>query len=132
MTEQGQTASRNKAEAKRKSTRKKASARKRLGRVIDRGTENVERFHRAIAGWPLDALERVERLEAPVARVRKLQDRSITATYELVRGLNREVVRLVRESSGERSPKPRRRHSKRSTPHTEPHLVAQPKVVTGT
>ena len=56
----------------------------------------------AVASWPLDALERIRRLEKPVARVRKLQERSITATYEFVRGVNREVAQLAAETSRKR------------------------------
>lgn len=82
----------------------------RLVRVIDRNTEVVERIHRAVAGFPLDVLERVDRLERPVARVRKLQDRSIGATYDLVRGIEQEVARLVRPRRGAR-----RRASKKAT-----------------
>jgi hypothetical protein len=68
----------------------------RVKRVVDRNTEAIERIHRAVVGFPLDVLEQIERLERPVARVRKLQDRSITATYDLVRGIEREVGQLVR------------------------------------
>jgi len=68
----------------------------RLKRVVDRNTEAAERIHRAVAGFPLGVLEQLDRLAKPVARVRKLQDRSIGATYDLVRGIEREVAQLVR------------------------------------
>jgi hypothetical protein len=71
-----------------------------LRRVVDRNTQAAERIHRAVAGFPLVVLEQIDGLERPVARVRKLQDRSISATYDLVRGIEREVARLVRPSAG--------------------------------
>ena len=101
MAEHQDAASRSKGQGKGK--KRKGKKRSRLSLVVDRSTETVERFHRAIASWPLDALERVRRLEAPVARVRKLQERSITASYEFVRGVNREVAQLVRKASRDSS-----------------------------
>ena len=85
-----------------------------IGKVVDRGTETVERVHRVIVSWPLDALGRVGRFEKPVARVRKLQDRSITATYEFVRGVNHEVAKLVRDASRDRRARARRANARRS------------------
>jgi hypothetical protein len=87
----------------------------RLVRVIDRNTAALERIHRAVAGFPLDVLERVDRLERPVARVRKLQDRSIGATYDLVRGIEQEVARLVRPRRSAKRRAAKRRAAKRST-----------------
>ncbi len=112
MTAQHEATSHDKREApKKKNKKRKNGAKKRsLDRTVDRSTEAVERLHRAIAGLPLDALERIHRLEKPIARVRKLQDRSITATYKLVRGVNSEVVQLIRETS---SKTPRRARARR-------------------
>ncbi len=88
----------------------------RLRRVVDRNTEAAERIHRALAGFPLDVLEQLDRLERPVARVRKLQNRSIGATYDLVRGIEREVARLVRPDAA-KQPAPRKA---RSVKHPKP------------
>jgi hypothetical protein len=96
MTERPQAASRTTTKANGK---KNDNLGKRLGRAVDRSTARVERWHRTVAGVPLDALENVHRLEAPVARLRKLQTRRITATYEFVRGLNHEVALLAKEVS---------------------------------
>jgi hypothetical protein len=85
-----------------------------IGKAVDRGTETVERVHRAVASWPLDALGRVGRFEKPVARVRKLQDRSITASYEFVRGVNHEVAQLVRDAARDRRAQARRANARRS------------------
>ncbi len=90
----------------------------RLKRVVDSNTEAAERVHRALAGFPLDVLEQLDRLERPVARVRKLQHRSIGATYDLVRGIEREVARLVRRRpDAAKQPAPRKA---RSVKHPKP------------
>ena len=89
----------------------------RLKRVVDRNTEAAERIHRALAGFPLDVLEQLDRLERPVARVRKLQSRSIGATYDLVRGIEREVARLVRRPDAAKQRAPRKA---RSVKHPKP------------
>ena len=89
----------------------------RLKRVVDRNTEAAERIHRALAGFPLDVLEQLDRLERPVARVRKLQHRSIGATYDLVRGIEREVARLVRRPDAAKQRAPRKA---RSVKHPKP------------
>ncbi len=128
MADRQEAASRSKTEAK---GRKKGKGRNRLGRVVDRSTETVERLHRAVAGWPLDALERVHRLEAPVARLRKLQERSITASYALVRGVNREVAQLARGARGARgaSRAAPRRAGARRVAEAKPRRGARPDVV---
>ncbi len=89
----------------------------RLKRVVDRNTEAAERIHRALAGFPLDLLEQLDRLERPVARVRKLQNRSIGATYDLVRGIEREVARLARRPN---APAQRAQRKARSVKHPKP------------
>jgi hypothetical protein len=52
-----------------------------------------------------------------VARVRKLQHRSIGATYDLVRGIEREVARLVRRPD---AAKQRASRKARSVKHPKP------------
>jgi hypothetical protein len=124
MADQRRGASRSKTGAN--GRKKKGTTRSGFDRVVDRSTETVEGFHRAIASWPLDALERVHRLEAPVGRVRKLQDRSITATYRLVRGVNREIAQFVGERSHDRSLRDARRAKKaRAKSGVEPEVVAR-------
>ena len=94
----------------------------RLKRVVDRNTQAAERVHRALAGFPLDVLEQLDRLERPVARVRKLQHRSIGATYDLVRGIEREVARLVRRPDAAKQPALRKA---RSVKHPKPTTGAR-------
>ena len=97
-------------------SRKKKSNRNRKG-IVARTTQAAENVHRTVAGLPLDLLERIERLKRPVARVRKLQGRSITATYDMLRGVNREVVDLLREARGQNEPK---RRKTRTIRHPKP------------
>jgi hypothetical protein len=68
-----------------------------LTRAVDRGANAAEEIHRAIACIPLDLLEHVDGLGEAVDGVRKLQDRSITAVYELVRGINHDVERVAND-----------------------------------
>ncbi len=111
---------------RRAKTRNKAKPRRGNGgplkRVVDRNTKAAERVHRALAGFPLDVLEQLDLLERPVARVRKLQHRSIDATYDLVRGIEREVARLVRRPDGTQQRAPRKA---RSVKHPKPSVVGR-------
>lgn len=106
---------------KSKTGKPRQRAKARRGGLLARGTESLESVHRAIAQFPLDVLEQIERLKRPVARVRKLQDRSITATYDLVRGVNREIVRLVSERP---AGKPAKKRVAKKTSAARPAKVA--------
>ena len=123
MTEPRRKKTRNKGEG----ARKKSSNRKRKG-IIARTTQVAENAHRTIAGLPLDLLERFERLKRPIARVRKLQGRSITATYDMLGGVNREVADLLNETRGQKEPKRRKtrtiRHPKRVVETSHPPRAA--------
>jgi hypothetical protein len=103
----------------------RASARVRLARAIERNTKAAERIHRAVAGFPLDVLEQIDRLRAPVGRLRKLQDRSITARYALVRGVEREVVRLARARSVARRRAARPKRAKPVAVHDAAAMTAR-------
>jgi hypothetical protein len=87
--------------------RKKSDADGSVAAAVERTITRVEKIHRDVAALPLDLLERVGDLEKPVARVRKLQGRSITTTYDLVRGINDELTKLAQTQ--------RRARSKRQT-----------------
>jgi len=67
----------------------------RVREIVDSGTETAEEIHRSIASIPLDVLERIDGLEGTIGDVRKVQDRSIGAVYDLVRGVNRDVAKLA-------------------------------------
>jgi hypothetical protein len=103
----GHEASHPKARSKAGPAHRRKGTRQGVGpRVLERSTARAEKIHRAAAGFVLDALGRVRRLAKPVARVRKLEDQSITATYELVRGVSREFGDLLRGRAVRRQQRP--------------------------
>lgn len=65
--------------------------------AVDRGATTAQEIHKAVADLPLDVLEEIKPLETLVKRVRKAQDRSISAVYDLVRGINEEVAKVTRD-----------------------------------
>jgi hypothetical protein len=66
-------------------------------REIDDGATTVEEIHKSIANLPLDFLGRLDVFQETVKGVRKIQDASIGAIYDLIRKVNREVGRLAVE-----------------------------------
>ncbi len=72
--------------------------------AVDKGATTVEEVHKSIADLPLKVLEEIELLKKPVKEVRRVQDRSIGAVYDLIRGINRQVGKLAVEAlSGRRA-----------------------------
>jgi len=71
---------------------------------IDRGAETVEEIHRAIADLPLDVLERNGVVAESAADLRRVQDSSIEAVYDLVRDINHQVVKLAGDLLDTRRP----------------------------
>jgi len=79
--------------------------------AIDRGATTVEQIHKDIAAMPLNALEKIEPLEAAAQGTRKIQEDTIGNVYEIIRKVNREVgalaedllkkVDTIREEEGE-------------------------------
>ena len=73
--------------------------------AVDKGATTVEEVHKSIADLPLKVLEELELLKKPVKEVRRVQDRSIGAVYDLIRGINQQVGKLAAEVlSGRRAP----------------------------
>jgi hypothetical protein len=70
----------------------------RVREVVDRGADAAESIHKKVAQLPLAPFEGVEPLEGALKDVRRIQDRSIRAIYDLVRDINHELVRVVEES----------------------------------
>jgi hypothetical protein len=99
----------------RNNNNKKKKVARREKRFVVRATEASEKIHRAVAGFPLDVLEQVNRLKRPVARIRKLQERSITATYDVVRGVTKELSLLAHESAKTREPSKAKRTARTKT-----------------
>jgi hypothetical protein len=77
--------------------------------AVDSTASSAEEIHKSIASYPLDVLDRLEILETAVREVRRVQDQSIGAVYDLVRGVNREVTQLANEILGGSVGKPRAR-----------------------
>jgi hypothetical protein len=69
----------------------------RIHAAIDEVTSAVEDIHRSIAAVPLAAAAAIEPLEKPVAEVREIQERSISAAYGLVRRVNQRIGALTSE-----------------------------------
>jgi len=63
--------------------------------AVDRGATTAEEIHRSIADLPIDVLERADLLEDARWELKKLQDASIGAIYDVVRGVNHQVAKLA-------------------------------------
>jgi hypothetical protein len=74
-----------------------ASIAARIHAAIDDVTTAVEDIHRSIAAVPFEAAAATLPLEHPVAEVREIQERSISAAYGLVRRVNRRIGALTAE-----------------------------------
>lgn len=77
--------------------------------AVARSTDAAERIHKSVARLPLDVLRRAELIGKAADDFQKLQDNSIGAVYDLVRGINNEVGRLAeRLVNGPERPRPTR------------------------
>lgn len=65
--------------------------------AVDDGANTVEEIHKSIADLPLEVLERVDVFKETVRDVRRVQDTSIGAIYDVIRRVNREVTGLARD-----------------------------------
>jgi hypothetical protein len=72
--------------------------------AVDKGATTVEEIHRAIADMPLTVLERLGVFEATTSEVRRVQETSIGAIYDLIRDVNHKVAKLATELLPERTP----------------------------
>ena len=73
--------------------------------AVDKGATTAEEIHKAVASLPLNVLEQVELFETSAKEVRRIQDLSIGAVYDLIREINHQVSDLASELLG-RHPKP--------------------------
>jgi hypothetical protein len=80
-------------------TSDRTSERKALARfvqdAIDKGATTVEEIHKSIADLPLKMLEESELLRGPAKEVRRVQDHTIGAIYDVIRGINQRVGTLA-------------------------------------
>jgi len=63
--------------------------------AIDRGATTVEEIHKSIADLPLKMLEESQLLRGPAKEVRRVQDHTIGAVYDLIREVNQQVGTLA-------------------------------------
>jgi hypothetical protein len=69
----------------------------RVRAAVDRGADRAESIHKKVARLPLAPFEGVDPLAGALKDVRRIQERSIGAIYDLVRDVNHELVRLAKE-----------------------------------
>ena len=95
-----------------KKTRKthKASDEQTLARlieeIIDKGADTSEEINRAILDLPITILENLG-LEETAGGVKKVQDNSIGAIYQLIHDINHQVADLADDLLKQRRPKRR-------------------------
>jgi predicted RNase H-related nuclease YkuK (DUF458 family) len=77
--------------------------------AIEKGATTVEEIHKSIADLPLKILEETELLKGPAKEVQRLQDHTIGAVYDLIRGINEQVGTLASDLLAEAA---RRRHAR--------------------
>lgn len=77
--------------------------------MVDRGATTVEEIHKAIVDLPLKMLEEIEVLKKPVKEVRRVQDRSIGAVYDLIREINEQIRKLAADILSRRRAAPEKR-----------------------
>ena len=65
--------------------------------AVDRSADAAEEIHKAVVNLPLDVIERTLQVGEGVGDLRRAQERTIGAVYDLVRGINREVGKLAGE-----------------------------------
>jgi hypothetical protein len=64
--------------------------------AIDKGANTAEEIHRAVMDMPVNALESLG-LATTANAVKKVQDSSIGALYELIREINHSVAGLAKD-----------------------------------
>jgi histone H3/H4 len=63
--------------------------------AIDKGATTVEDIHKSIADLPLRILEESDLLKGPAREVRRVQDHTIGAIYDVIREINQQVGTLA-------------------------------------
>lgn len=65
--------------------------------AIDKGANSAEEIHRAIADKPLKLLLKIDVLSGPAKKIKRIQDESIGAIYDLIREINEQVAKYATE-----------------------------------
>ena len=81
----------------------KKSLNKFIQDAIDEGATTVEEIHKSIASLPLRILEENDLLPETTKKVRRLQDHTIGAIYDVIREVNEKVGTLASDLLAERA-----------------------------
>jgi hypothetical protein len=76
-------------------TKKRQSLTELIEEAVEKGARTVEEIHKSIADLPLKLMEESEFLRKPAREVRRLQDRTIGAIYDVIRDANRRIAKLA-------------------------------------
>ena len=68
--------------------------------AVDKGATTAEEIHKAVADLPLSVLEKLELFESSTKEVKRVQDLTIGAVYDLVREINHQVSALAADLLG--------------------------------
>jgi uncharacterized NAD-dependent epimerase/dehydratase family protein len=63
--------------------------------AVEKGANTVEEIHRSIAELPITVLEQIGLFEKTTSDVRKIQEASIGAIYDVIRDVNHSVAKLA-------------------------------------
>ncbi len=74
--------------------------------TVDRGTTTAEEIHRAIAGLPLETLERLGVQDQVLGEARRIHDQTLGVVYDLVRDVNHKLARFATELVDQRDARP--------------------------
>ncbi len=99
----------------------------RVRRAVDEGADAAEKIHKKVVNLPLDVLERNGVLEGRAKDLRKFQDQAIGTVYDLVRGINHDVVKLASDVLGPPPagrPRPRKRPATKGVRRTKKTAAA--------
>jgi hypothetical protein len=92
---------------------KKKTLTKLIEDSIDKGATTVEEIHKSIADLPLKVLQDTDLLRGPAKEVKRVQDHTIGAIYDVIRDVNEKVGRFASEMLAETS---KRGASRRGAP----------------
>ena len=70
---------------------------------IDKGATTVEEIHKAIADLPLKVLHDTDLLRGPAKEVKRVQDHTIGAVYDVIRDVNEKVGKFASQLLAEAS-----------------------------
>jgi hypothetical protein len=82
--------------------------------AVDRGATTVEEIHTAIADLPLKILEDADVMKRRAKEIRRIQDRSIGAVYDLIRDVNKRIAGMAEEILEARAARRRPRRAARA------------------